>query len=77
MSAPRFYVREHSGYLTMANGGSGARPSTEVMVLDRDYGHVVMYSTYVRSGYGGYVQRNQAENKCRELNEWHEAAMRA
>ncbi len=80
----RFYVREHSGYLSMTTGSRTRPVQTEVMVIDRDYCHRVDHSALPDHAYAGHsaahslVERREfARERCAELNAWHERMMAA
>ena len=43
--SPRFVVRENTGYRITPSGERSSRTATEVMVIDRDYCHRVVWSS--------------------------------
>jgi len=68
----RFYVLESRGYLSI---GTSAHRSTEVMILDRDYCHHVIWRACSGQNLRGYQGkqpvdrlRSIARAKCHALN---------
>lgn len=78
MTLPRFYVREHDGYLNPQGGYGNAALHTEVMVLDSFYCHHVVRSFMPRQNGGPQGlkslehRRASAAALCAELNAEHD-----
>jgi hypothetical protein len=79
-SSPRFVVRENTGYRITPSGERSSRAAVEVMVIDRDYCHRVVWSSetssvpYRRQRHGpgslGQRIRKGFEKRVSSCREW-------